>query len=514
MAQENSDKKPLLLFYSYSRKDERFRNQLSNSLSGLKREGAVKEWHDREITAGEQWADEIDEHLEEADLILLLVSPDFIASEYCYGKEMTHAVKRHDAGKARVVPIIVRPWDYSGTPFAKLQALPKDAKAVTLWPKRDLAWLSVYQGIRKLVQEIAVGVGSKQTAGASSIIASADAAPSTVAKPKKVIKKKPRGGRSPRSSSKPSATLRATSKKIAERLAKRPGGHPRRTIYDARNSETLPGRIARREGKPPNGDRAVDEAYEWLGITYHFFWDVFQRDSVDGKGMPLEATVHFGKDFNNAFWNGKHMIIGDGDGKLFNRFTIAIDIVAKEFTNGVVQADTKLTYWEQSGVLFNSIACVFAVLTKQYALKQTADKADWLHGAGLLGPKVKGVALSSLAAPGTAYHDKLLGKDPQPANMSKYVRTADDNGGIHINTGIPNHAFYQVAKTLGGYAWERAGRIWYEAMRDKQLKPQARFTDFARITIENASRLFGVRSDEARAVRDGWAKVGVKPARS
>lgn len=514
MAPANSDKKALLVFYSYSHKDDKFRKQLSDSLSALRREGAIIEWHDREITAGDQWADEIDEHMETADLILLLISRDFIASEYSYGKEMTHAVKRHNAGKARVIPVIVRPWDFSGTPFAKLQALPKDGKAVTMWANRDLAWLSVSQGISKAVKEIAVGVGSKQTAGASSIIASADAAPSTVAKSKKVRKKKQRGGRSLRSSSKQNATLLTTSKKIGERLAKRPGGMPRRTIYDARNSETLPGRIARREGKPPNGDRAVDEAYEWLGITYHFFWDVFQRDSVDGKGMPLEATVHFGKDFNNAFWNGKHMIIGDGDGKLFNRFTIAIDVVAKEFTNGVVQADTKLTYWEQSGALFNSIACVFAVLTKQYALKQTADRSDWLHGAGLLGPKVKGVAVSSFAAPGTAYHDKLLGKDPQPANMSKYVRTADDNGGIHSNTGIPNHAFYQVAKTLGGYAWERAGRIWYDAMRDKQLKPQARFTDFARITIENASRLYGLRSEEARAVRYGWAKVGVKPARS
>ena len=229
--------------------------------------------------------------------------------------------------------------------------------------------------------------------------------------------------------------------------------------------------------------------------------------------MPLDATVHYGKGFSNAFWNGKHMIIGDGDGRFFNRFSIAVDVIGKEFANGVVQADTKLTYWEQSGALFNSIACVFAILVKQYALKQTADKADWLHGEGLFTRKVKGVAISSFKAPGTAYSDKELGKDLQPARMRNYVKTSDDNGGIHINTGIPNHAFYQVATALGGYAWERAGLIWYDAMRDKQLKAKARFRDFALLTLAHARRLYGVRSEEARAVKSGWAKVGINISR-
>jgi len=229
--------------------------------------------------------------------------------------------------------------------------------------------------------------------------------------------------------------------------------------------------------------------------------------------MPLKATVHFGKKFNNAFWNGKHMIIGDGDGDLFERFTKPLDVVAKEFTNGVVQHDTKLTYWEQSGALFNSIACIFAVLVKQYALKQTAGEADWLHGAGLFAPSVNGKAISSLAKPGTAYNDKRMGKDPQPSHMRQYVKTSSDSGGIHINTGIPNHAFYQIATDLGGYSWEKAGRIWYDAMRDKQLKANAQFSDFARITLQHANKLFGPRSVEATAVKEGWVKVGVKVGR-
>jgi hypothetical protein len=105
--------------------------------------------------------------------------------------------------------------------------------------------------------------------------------------------------------------------------------------------------------------------------------------------MPLDATVHYGQNYDNAFWNGKQMISGDGDGELFNRFTIAIDVTAKEFANGVVQAQTKLVYWQQSGALYNSIASVFACLVKQYVHQQTADQADWLLGAGLFTPEVE-----------------------------------------------------------------------------------------------------------------------------
>ena len=506
MAPEKSNKK-VLVFYSYSHKDKRFRDDLSTSLAILRREGAIEEWYDRQIVAGSQWADEIDDHLDSAQLILFLVSRDFIASEYCYGKEMTRAIQRHNERRARIIPIIIRPWDFSATPFATLQALPTDAKAVTVWTNRDKAWLDILEGISKAVKEIAAGIVSKRVAGGSSIVPSADE-PLTG----KTASKKKQSTRRSRRRASPPLTARAA-KKLEERLAARPGGKLKRTIYDAGNARKLPGKIARREGKPAKGDPAVDEAYDRLGITYNFFWDVFKRDSVDGKGMPLEATVHYDREFNNAFWNGKHMIIGDGDGVLFNRFTIVLDVIAKEFSNGVVQADTKLKYWEQAGALFNSIACVFAILVKQYALQQTADKADWLHGAGLFPAGVKGKAISSFAAPGTAYNDKMLGKDPQPKHMRNYVSTSADNGGIHINTGIPNHAFYQVAMALGGFAWEGAGRIWYDSMRDKQLKPDARFSDFARLTVLHARQLYGTRSKEVRAVQRGWEKVGIKTAR-
>jgi Zn-dependent metalloprotease len=207
------------------------------------------------------------------------------------------------------------------------------------------------------------------------------------------------------------------------------------------------------------------------------------------------------------------MISGDGDGALFNRFTIAIDVIAKEFANGVIQAQTNLEYWQQSGALFNSIASIFACMVKQYVHKHTADQADWLLGAGLFTQRVKGKGLYSLANPGTAYNDSMLGTDSQPAHMRDFVHTSADNGGIHVNSGIPNRAFYLVATAIGGYAWEKAGRIWYDALRDTALKPDAQFRDFAQLTLTQANRLYGAHSDETQAVKRGWELVGIKVPR-
>ncbi|CAM5676724.1 hypothetical protein SFUMM280S_07534 [Streptomyces fumanus] len=155
------------------------------------------------------------------------------------------------------------------------------------------------------------------------------------------------------------------------------------------------------------------------------------------------------------------MVFGDGDGEIFLDFTIPVDVIGHELVHGVTQYTANLTYFGQPGALNESVSDVFGSLIKQYTLGQSADQADWLIGAGLLAPRVTGVALRSLKAPGTAYDDDVLGKDPQPATMDDYVRTGRDNGGVHINSGIPNHAFYLAATALGGNAWERAGQIWY-----------------------------------------------------
>src|ERR1043166_736750 len=247
------------------------------------------------------------------------------------------------------------------------------------------------------------------------------------------------------------------------------GTEKRRTIYDAKGAQTLPGKRVRGEGDPKSKDVEVNEAYDGAGVTYDLYKNEFKRNSIDDRGMRLDSTVHYGKRFDNAFWNGSQMVYGDGDGKLFNRFTIAIDVIGHELTHGVTQFSAGLAYQDQPGALNESMSDVFGSLVKQYSLKQDAKDADWLIGAGLLANGVKGKALRSMEAPGTAYDDPILGKDPQPAKMKDYDSTPEDNGGVHINSGIPNHAFYLVAIALGGKAWQKAGQIWYRALQ--QFKP-------------------------------------------
>lgn len=287
-------------------------------------------------------------------------------------------------------------------------------------------------------------------------------------------------------------------------------GEKQRTIYTAGNQETMPGTVVRQEGAAASGDAAVDEAYDGLGATFDLYWEVYERNSIDDEGLPLDATVHYGTDYNNAFWNGQRMVFGDGDGELFNRFTVSIDVMGHELTHGVVEDEAQLVYFFQAGALNESNADVFGSLVKQKLLNQTADQADWLIGSGLLASSVQGVALRSMKAPGTAYDDPVLGKDPQPAHMRDYVWTFEDNGGVHINSGIPNHAFYLTAVQIGGHAWEKAGRIWYETLRDPRLRPNASFSRFARLTVDVAGGLYGSRSAEQNAVRNGWAEVGIR----
>ncbi len=287
-----------------------------------------------------------------------------------------------------------------------------------------------------------------------------------------------------------------------------------RTIYSADNGSNLPGRRLRGEGEPATGDLAADEAYDGSGATYDLYREVFGRNSIDGNGMPLISTVHYLQGYDNAFWDGQQMVYGDGDEdlpeaeRLFNRFTIAVDIIGHELTHGVTDYEARLVYRDQPGALNESFSDVFGSLVKQRVLHQTVDTADWLIGQGLFTANVHGQALRSMKAPGSAYDDPVLGKDPQPAHMKDYQDVDFDNGGVHINSGIPNHAFYLIAKEIGGYAWEKAGPIWYITLRDR-LQSRSSFEDAARATYQVASELFGASSPEQEAVRKGWLTVGI-----
>jgi Zn-dependent metalloprotease len=286
-------------------------------------------------------------------------------------------------------------------------------------------------------------------------------------------------------------------------------GEKRRTIYTANHTQQLPGQRVRGEGDPPSGDVSVNEAYDGLGDTWDFFWNTYGRNSIDDEGLPLDATVHFGQNYNNAFWNSQQMVFGDGDGQIFNRFTVSLDVIGHELTHGVTEDEAQLAYLFQPGALNESVSDIFGSLVKQQRRHQAAKDADWLIGEGLLAPGIQGIALRSMKEPGSAYDDPILGKDPQPAHMKNFVHTYDDNGGVHINSGIPNHAFYLAATRLAGYAWEKAGRIWYETLRDARLRQNSGFKRFATLTAANAARLFGTSSVEHAVVVSAWQDVGV-----
>jgi Zn-dependent metalloprotease len=200
------------------------------------------------------------------------------------------------------------------------------------------------------------------------------------------------------------------------------------------------------------------------------------------------------------------MVYGDG-GRLFKpgSLTTALDVIAHELTHGVTQFTANLDYAGQPGALNESMSDVFGSMVKQYALGQTVDEADWLIGAGLLRDP-QATALRSVKDPGSAAPD-----DPQPASMADFRQLPDnedgDWGGVHINSGIPNRAFYLAARALGGHSWDRAGRVWYDALT-RRLRPDAQFSDAARATIEAAEELFPGGAVRDR-VEEAWRTVEV-----
>lgn len=175
--------RPIKLFFSYAHEDENLRDELAKHLSILRRQGIISEWYDRDITAGSEWANAIDDNLDTADIILLLISPDFIASDYCYDTEMTRAMERHEAGEALVIPVILRPTRWSGAPFSKLQALPKNAKPVTSWPDQDEAFLYVAEAIHKVAEQMAKKPASPAAAASRPSIAAPPVSTSAAAAP-------------------------------------------------------------------------------------------------------------------------------------------------------------------------------------------------------------------------------------------------------------------------------------------------------------------------------------------
>ncbi len=309
-----------------------------------------------------------------------------------------------------------------------------------------------------------------------------------------------------------SAALRATRTALAQAPAlaalPSPEGKKHRLVYDMKHqgSSFLPGKLVRREGDPRSKDSAVDEAYDHSGLTYDFYKKILDRNSLDDRGMTLVSSVHLGRSYNNAFWNGEQMAYGDGDGVIFVRFTRSLDVVGHELTHGVVTHISNLEYRNEPGALNEHFADVFGSLVKQWKRKQTAAKADWLIGPDIMGPGTQVKALRTFTEGRAFENDPDLGTDPQPKRREDQYTGTADSGGVHINSGIPNHAFYLTALALGGYAWEKAGRIWYKALG--ALHQTSDFAHMVETSTQSAGTLYGPGSREEKAVAKAWQAVG------
>ncbi|MCB1996407.1 MAG: M4 family metallopeptidase [Rhodoferax sp.] len=283
-----------------------------------------------------------------------------------------------------------------------------------------------------------------------------------------------------------------------------------RHVYDARGQgqHALPGQLVRSEGQPRTGDPAVDEAYDHSGSVHDFYRRVFARRSLDDQGMALVSSVHVGFELSNAFWNGRQMLFGDGDGEAFLRFTRSLDVVGHELTHGVIAHECNLVYRDEPGAVNEHLSDVFGLLARQWKRQETAAQSDWLIGRELLGPQATTAKGLRHFGPGKAFEDDpVLGTDPQPKHMSQKYKGAQDHGGVHLNSGILNHAFYLFAMAVGGPAWEVPGAIWYEAMR--RLSSTSDFGDMADTTRMIAAARHGAGSAVHEALLNAWTDVGL-----
>jgi Zn-dependent metalloprotease len=315
-------------------------------------------------------------------------------------------------------------------------------------------------------------------------------------------------------------TRRQSDKLRLQRMGYHPGPHmpaaratpsqgKTRQIYDAQNlgSSRLPGKLVRSEGQSATQYAAVNEAYDHSGITYDFYNTILQRNSLDGAGMALVSSVHVGKNLNNAFWNGEQMAYGDGDGKLFTRFTRSLDVVAHELSHGVISYSADLIYQNESGALNEHFADVMGMLTRQWYTQTDAASADWLVGKDIMGPEAKATSLRTFKANKAYENDPYFGTDPQPKHVRDQYKGSNDNGGVHINSGIPNHAFYRFAIELKGNAWDTAGKAWYAALLT--LKSDASFVDMVQATDQVVVQQHGRGSAVHQALTAAWKAVGL-----
>lgn len=289
-----------------------------------------------------------------------------------------------------------------------------------------------------------------------------------------------------------------------------------RQIFDCNATSKLPGTLARKEGDIRTKDRQINNCYDGFGITRDFYSTVFGRNSLDGKGLTLKGCVHYNAaprsaGYNNAYWDGNlnQMVFGDGDYISFDYFTDSLDVIAHELSHGFVQYSSPLNYEWQAGALNESMADVFGCMVEQWHMRQNVEDADWNVGQTLFPVSFTGSALRTLKA-GKAYtNDPVFGTDDQPKHMKDLYTGSEDNRGVHINSGIPNHAFYLASLAIGGKSWEKAGKVWYKTMTSGRISADCEFKAFADVTVDIAGKEFASEPIVAQSIKAAWTKVGV-----
>lgn len=296
-------------------------------------------------------------------------------------------------------------------------------------------------------------------------------------------------------------------------LIKKPantGSNRNRLVYSMdgyTDDRRMPGRLVLDELSGACSDDAdLNACFTNAGTVYDFLKDVLGWDSLDGKGMDLISSGHFGQRYNNAFWNGRQMAYGDGDGYTFRSLHSSLDVAAHEMGHGIIDNTCRLIYKGQSGALNESLADVYGVTIEQWKVKVSSARATWLLGEGVIGPASTAKALRSFTKDPAYQGDRIFGTDPQPKHMSGYIHTSEDNGGVHLNSGIPNHAYYLFCMKLGGASYDRPIRVWHAAM--KRLWFWHGFGSMAKQTIRAAQEMYG--ADVAQAAREAWAEVGIR----
>jgi Zn-dependent metalloprotease len=278
-------------------------------------------------------------------------------------------------------------------------------------------------------------------------------------------------------------------------------GPPSVLVFDCGHGTTLPGTTIANPGA--STDASAKRTFDETAAVVSFYQTIFGRNSLDNAGMTLLSSIHFSVNYNNAGWTGSQMRYGDGDGNIFIDFTKSNDVIGHELTHGVTQFTSGFAYINQAGGLNESMSDVFGSMFRQWRANQTVNAADWLIGKEIIGPGAiaRGfTCLRDMAKPAASH---CLA--PQPTKFSQYHDGMDP----HESSGIPNLAFFKAAMAIGGKSWEKAGKIWYQALSGIAPSPNMKMKVFADRTRNLAGTLFPADPSIKTAVDKAWKAVGL-----